>query len=724
MGSLIVPLSNVSPIGLFLTSAIAFSITFRLSSSFCGSRRTPPVTNFTLRMMSSTGVRTTSLQNLAFDNRNLRSLPVDTSLSSKSRQVPNAIFSLINPTPVKNPVLVAASQEALSLLGLDSMPSEEELADYLSGNRALPGSQTSAHCYCGHQFGSFAGQLGDGAAISLGEIVNTFSNPPNRYELQLKGAGLTPYSRSADGRKVLRSSIREFLCSEAMYHLNVPTTRAAACVTSDSTVDRDPYYDGHVIHERCTIVSRIAENFFRFGSFEIFKKKKHDDDTYARQGPSAGNEELKKQLLDYLIINYFPEFASSPDKYRLYFEEIIRRTAKLAAHWQSNGFVHGVLNTDNMSVMGVTIDYGPYGFMEMFDEDFVPNGSDHSGRYAYKEQPQICRWNLMKFAEALSPILPSNDAEQALKQYDEIYRHHYVTMMRAKLGIQASGSIQEDEEFIMNFFEIMSLTFADFADSFVAISNFLSRCATHEDSNLFSMEKDVLIDRLVHRSASPKNIVESMRRKIKIHRLSMPPQQIEQLYSIMQQDPQRLSMIFDGADMEDIVNEIESQKRTLSILIKASTLIKKYGQQICANEKISIDRALWTQWVEKYVNRLENDVASSCNDKTNFFEEKARHAHAVNPTLILRNWMAQEAINFADNNDFTYVRTLLKMLQNPFDSRYNSFVNNDEQMLCPLSGEASLEAITQCKTDLTEQERTFVKLPPEWADSLVCTCSS
>jgi len=221
--------------------------------------------NKILHVMSTTTSSIGTTAALAFDNRNIRSLPIDPIRDNYCRQVPNAIFSIVKPTPVKNPKIISLSTEALTLVGLDGTDNLE-LLRYLSGNEIMPGSQPYAHCYCGHQFGSFAGQLGDGAAISLGEIINTKGE---RWEIQLKGAGITPYSRTADGRKVLRSTVREYLCSEAMYHLGVPTTRAGSCITSDTTVQRDPLYDGTVIDERCTIVSRIAPNFFRFGSFEI-----------------------------------------------------------------------------------------------------------------------------------------------------------------------------------------------------------------------------------------------------------------------------------------------------------------------------------------------------------------------------------------------------------------------------------------------------------------------
>lgn len=291
-----------------------------------------------MKAISSSSTTTVKLvTSLVFDNRNLRELPVDEETRNFPRQVQNAISSRCQPTPVESPDLIACSIDALQLLGLhisdnqdsagpSSLPKDTKttLEEYFSGNLLPPGSEASAHCYCGHQFGNFAGQLGDGAAISLGEIMNS----GKRWELQLKGAGLTPFSRTADGRKVLRSSVREFLCSEAMHFLNIPTTRAATLVTSESTVQRDPFYDGGVLDEKCTIVSRIAPNFFRFGSFEIFKKDG------SRKGPSAGNEHLKKQLLDH-VLTYYPSINNADlteiERYASLYTEVTKRTAELAA---------------------------------------------------------------------------------------------------------------------------------------------------------------------------------------------------------------------------------------------------------------------------------------------------------------------------------------------------------------------------------------------------------
>ncbi|GFR27508.1 protein adenylyltransferase SelO-1, mitochondrial [Trichonephila clavata] len=314
------------------------------------------------------------LKLLNFDNLAISRLPMDPEERNYVRSVNAACFSKVMPTPVENPKLVAYSSSALSLLDLSVEESElEDITEYFSGNKILHGSEPAAHCYCGHQFGYFSGQLGDGAAIYLGEVINARNE---RWEIQLKGAGLTPYSRTADGRKVLRSSVREFLCSEAMHFLGIPTTRAGTCITSDSKVIRDIFYDNHPKEEYCSIVLRIAPTFIRFGSFEIFKTL---DPITGRVGPSVGRYEILYSLLDYVIETFYPEIhVKSNDliqKYSAFFEEVVLRTARLVALWQCVGFCHGVLNTDNMSILGLTIDYGPFGFLDIYDPNHVCNAS-------------------------------------------------------------------------------------------------------------------------------------------------------------------------------------------------------------------------------------------------------------------------------------------------------------------------------------------------------------
>ncbi|XP_037703673.1 protein adenylyltransferase SelO, mitochondrial isoform X2 [Choloepus didactylus] len=422
------------------------------------------------------------LAGLRFDNRALRALPVEAPGPQDSppapRSVPGACFSRARPVPLRQPRLVALSEPALALLGLGAPPAgaaerearEAEAALFFSGNAVLPGAEPAAHCYCGHQFGQFAGQLGDGAAMYLGEVCTAAGE---RWELQLKGAGPTPFSRQADGRKVLRSSIREFLCSEAMFHLGIPTTRAAACVTSESTVVRDVHYDGNPKHERCTVVLRVASTFLRFGSFEIFKPT---DEHTGRAGPSVGRDDIRAQMLDYVISTFYPEIQAAHASDRVqrnaaFFREVTQRTAQLVAEWQCVGFCHGVLNTDNMSIVGLTLDYGPFGFLDRYDPEHVCNASDSAGRYAFSKQPEVCHWNLQKLAEALEPELPRALAEAALAEFDAEFQKHYLSKMRSKLGLVRAPR-EEDRALVVGLLETMHRTGADFTNSFALLSSY------------------------------------------------------------------------------------------------------------------------------------------------------------------------------------------------------------------------------------------------------------
>uniref|UniRef100_A0A8C4N4P2 Selenoprotein O n=1 Tax=Eptatretus burgeri TaxID=7764 RepID=A0A8C4N4P2_EPTBU len=427
------------------------------------------------RLIHSTSVRSIrrdmAFESLSFDNLALRRLPVDTNRAPGSRQVPGACFSRVSPSPVSAPRIVAASAPALRLLGLDPAQSEREIAaEILCGNRLLPGTEAAAHCYCGHQFGNFAGQLGDGAAMYLGEVLGPQGD---RWELQLKGAGPTPYSRQSDGRKVLRSSLREFLCSEAMHHLGIPTTRAASCTTSDTLVLRDPFYDGNSKMEHCTVVLRIAPTFLRFGSFEIFKAS---DPVTGHCGPSVGRSDMKATMLDYTIHTFYPDIYAkykhqSTEMYARFFGEVVRRTARLVADWQCVGFCHGVLNTDNMSILGITIDYGPFGFMDRFDPNFVCNASDDGGRYAFKQQPGICHWNLARLAEALSPELPSERSGPLLNDFQPEFDARFSENMHRKLGLRQQ-ELPHDPDLVSSLLETMHSTGCDFTNCFRLLSQF------------------------------------------------------------------------------------------------------------------------------------------------------------------------------------------------------------------------------------------------------------
>jgi len=313
---------------------------------------------------------------------------------------------------------VACSDETATLLGLTAA----EMADpafiaVLAGNALGSGSQPYATVYGGHQFGHWAGQLGDGRAINLGEI--------GPYTLQLKGAGPTPFSRRADGRAVLRSSIREFLCSEAMHHLGIPTTRALSLVASESTVIRDMFYDGRPQEERCAVVCRVSESFLRFGHFELLAQR--------------GEVDLLRQLADFAISRHFPAVAAdSADRYSRFFDAICQGTAQLIAAWMGVGFVHGVMNTDNMSILSETIDYGPYGWLEKYDLQWTPNTTDAEGRrYCYGNQPAIAQWNLARLANALMPLVNDvNPLQASLSAYNQVFHAHWNRLLAAKLGVQ------------------------------------------------------------------------------------------------------------------------------------------------------------------------------------------------------------------------------------------------------------------------------------------------
>ena len=328
---------------------------------------------------------------LRFDNRFETELPGDPQSGPGVRQVHGALWSSVDPEPVAAPRLAAYSREMAARLGFsDDDVASPGFAQVFGGNALLPGMQAFASNYGGHQFGHWAGQLGDGRAITLGESINAAGE---RWELQLKGAGPTPYSRTADGRAVLRSSIREFLCSEAMHHLGVPTTRALSLVVTGEPVLRDMFYDGHPREEPGAVVCRVAPSFIRFGHFEL--------------PASRGDTTLLRQLVDFCIARDFPELATFPgsdDARRIeWFGQVAERTARMVAGWMRVGFVHGVMNTDNMSILGLTIDYGPYGWIDNFDPDWTPNTTDaHGRRYRFGWQPKIAYWNLTRLAHALA----------------------------------------------------------------------------------------------------------------------------------------------------------------------------------------------------------------------------------------------------------------------------------------------------------------------------------
>jgi uncharacterized protein YdiU (UPF0061 family) len=368
---------------------------------------------------------------LRYADRFVRELPGDPRDDNRTREVLRACYSRVAPTAVPRPELLALVPEVAALIELDREVTPE-LVDVLAGNRVVPGMAPYAACYGGHQFGSWAGQLGDGRAITLGEVVTSAGET---WELQLKGAGPTPYSRRADGRAVLRSSLREFLCSEAMHWLGVPTTRALSLVATGEPVIRDMFYDGHPAPEPGAIVCRVAPSFVRFGNFQILE------------------DDLKRKLADYVIRHHYPGLDHAD-----FFREVCRRTALLMVDWMRLGFVHGVMNTDNLSILGVSIDYGPYGWLEGYDPQWTPNTTDLPGRrYCYGNQPQIALWNLTRLAEALVGLVDKEKLEKALELYIETYQEQMTQALAAKLGLDAV-----DEPLMTGLFSVLGSAETDF----------------------------------------------------------------------------------------------------------------------------------------------------------------------------------------------------------------------------------------------------------------------
>ena len=393
------------------------------------------------------------LDRLRWDDRFVRSLPGDPQADVHPRPVPGAAWSPVAPTPVAAPRLTAWSPEVARQLGLPAEPDPVErrdLADVLGGNRLAAGSVPHAARYGGHQFGNWAGQLGDGRAIALGEVVDV----DGRHQtLQLKGAGPTPYSRHADGRAVLRSSVREFLCSEAMHHLGVPTTRALSLVITGDDVVRDVLYDGNPAPEPGAVVCRVAPSFTRFGTFEL---------------PAVmGEADLLRSLVDFTLEHDFPHLgapgsdAERRDRLVELFAEVAQRTAVLMLEWMRVGFVHGVMNTDNLSILGLTIDYGPYGWLEDFDPDWTPNTTDRgTRRYRYGQQPMVAQWNLAKLAGAFLPIIGDTTMlEAALGEYASTIETGWWSMWAAKLGIDDPGP--DDRQLVDDLLDLLGTTETD-----------------------------------------------------------------------------------------------------------------------------------------------------------------------------------------------------------------------------------------------------------------------
>jgi len=488
----------------------------------------------------------------------------DLPFNNSFAELPPAFYTRLMPTPLPSPHFIAASSPAAALLGLDAADlARPDFVELFTGNKVAPRSQPLSAVYSGHQFGVWAGQLGDGRAITLGDLAT--DNGP--MELQLKGAGRTPYSRMGDGRAVLRSSIREFLCSEAMAALGIPTTRALMLTGSPQQVARETM-------ESTAVVTRMAPTFVRFGSFEHWE--------------SRGQQDELRLLADYVIKNFYPEFAGADNPYKELLAEVTRRTARMIAHWQAVGFMHGVMNTDNMSILGLTLDYGPFGFMEAFDANHICNHTDSRGRYSYANQVPVGHWNCYALGNALLPLIGEPDvAEEALSVYRPEFGRHMNTLLQGKLGLMESR--EEDVGLFDAMFGLLQDNHADFTLFFRRLGELKLDDASSDDASSDEPLRDLFIDRPA----------------------------------------------FDA-------------------------------------------------WAATYRTRLRGE---------NSIDAHRREAmHRVNPKYILRNYLAQNAIEQAQNGDLQGVHRLLAVLERPFDEQ--------------------------------PENASYAALPPDWAAHLEVSCSS
>ena len=368
-----------------------------------------------------------NLADLKFSNRLFKSCPF---LSARVR-----------PQPLKQPQVLHYNKSLMKRLGLnESLVDSPSFLRFCNGDLEFDGVVFGATVYSGHQFGHYVPQLGDGRALMIGEI----ESPEGHFEFQLKGSGLTPFSRMGDGRAVVRSSIREYLASAHLKALRVPTTEALSIIKGEDDVYRETV-------EKGAIVVRVAPSFLRFGHYQFFSR----------------DEENLRALVEFTIDHYFSEYAGHPNRYNLFFQDVIKRTAKLFAEWQAIGFAHGVLNTDNTSIIGLTIDYGPFGFIENLDLDFICNHSDHEGRYSFGNQAPIGLWNLTRLGEALGLLISSEDQARALQTYPGIFHFEYQRIMRAKCGLYKQ--LPGDEDFLRDTLNMLVKTSFDYTQFFRAL---------------------------------------------------------------------------------------------------------------------------------------------------------------------------------------------------------------------------------------------------------------
>ncbi|MGV2990157.1 protein adenylyltransferase SelO [Vibrio sp. E150_011] len=477
-------------------------------------------------------------------------------ISTRYSEFPASFYTPVNPTLLKAPQWVAWNSDLAKDLRLPSVANEyPELLSVLSGSQPLDAFTPLAMKYAGHQFGVYNPDLGDGRGLLLGEIKDRYGNV---QDVHIKGAGKTPYSRMGDGRAVLRSTIREYLCSEAMYGLGIPTTRALGMMVSDTPVYRERVEQG-------ALLIRLSESHVRFGHFEHFFY--------------SGQHSELKLLVDKVIEWHFSDSLKHEHVYADFFTQVVEKTAVMIAGWQSVGFAHGVMNTDNMSILGQTFDYGPFGFLDDYEPGYICNHSDYQGRYAFDNQPSIALWNLTALAHALSPLIDREHLDAALQHFTPTLQREYSQKMRAKLGILSK--LPEDGAFFNETFDFLERHHVDFCLFFRALSNL--------DTQNRSTVTDLFHDR-------------------------------------------------EGAEA----------------------------------------------WLEIYLSRVELESLSNV--------ERCARMRAVNPKYILRNYLAQQAIESAEQGDFSLVDDLIYVLKTPYDEHVN--------------------------------HASFASLPPDWGKKMEISCSS
>lgn len=486
-----------------------------------------------------------------------KALPLDSTNNNQPRQTPSVAGATVVPKNPSAPQLIIASDALAEDLGFDpAYTNSEDFVAIFSGQKVVEGTTPYAMNYAGHQFGHWAGQLGDGRAINLFDI----KNGDKTWTLQLKGAGRTAYSRTADGLAVLRSSIREFLCSEAMFHLGVPTTRALSLIKTGDQVMRDVMYDGNPAYEQGAIVCRVAPSFVRFGNFEVHASRQEYD--------------LLKDLADFVIGNYFPEIdMNQADPYVKFFKTVCEKTLHLMLEWHRVGFVHGVMNTDNMSILGLTIDYGPYGWTDDYNYQWTPNTTDRAERrYRFGNQANIALWNLVKLANALVPLIgeDTTEIEEGLLWYQNNYKSKFTKMMSGKLGLFEEG--ENDEALVTS------------------------------------------LEKLLHK--------------------------------------QEVDMTIFFRKLSDINPKTHDKEEALKIIKEA------FYQEF---EPIGENKDAWLAWMEEYLIRNQKEKIS--------YADRQQKMNTINPKYVLRNYMAQMAIEKAENGDYSLVHELHTLLKTPYEEQ-------------------------------------------------------